>query len=298
MSLIEVTHPSEVETVLASGAWLPAPLPTPTPATGTVDLVASARTTTGDTVDGVKWIQGFTVVGDACGPLIALDPCDMTPDPQTFSGLSSYAVLPYVLTAGVQCSTFGATPDSLLTSARRLLNSGAASAAIERQVWGGDPALQAVGVNPSFRSAGQAVAGAARAPVPALAELEHVARVKAPGLGRYMIHASPRVVSLWSSTASLRKVGNTLLTNLDTVIVAGAGYPTANGPGGAAAAAGSEWAFITGIVSVNLSDVLPTEEPALLVDRTKNITVATASRFAAATWAPCLPPQGALVTVT
>jgi hypothetical protein len=275
---------SDVEGVLASGAWLPAALPIPGPSQGTVDLVSSARTITGDTDGGVRWVQGFTVVGDACGPIYALDPCEFDPDPLDFAGLVHYSVLPYTLVAGATCSTFGATPDSMVESARRLLNSGSASAALERQLWG----TSIIGTNPTFLSEGEDVVGTF-APIPALAELEQVAREKAPGLGRYMIHASPRVASIWAAQGGLRKVGTTLLTYLDTVIVAGSGYPTGTG---------EEVAYVTGIVTVHLSDVLPQPEPALFVDRGSNTTVATAARFAAATWPPCLPPQGVTVTVS
>lgn len=287
-----VVHPDKAALV-ASGAWLPAALPIPSPTRGIADLIASARVVTGETDDGVRWTQGFTVVGDDCGEATAADPCDATPPTITPHGQSHYEVLPYLLVAVYECSTFGAKPDEIQAGARRILDSGAASAGIERQLWEGDTLIAA---NPSIRSEGTDFGAGVMGPPQALAELEMVARDLAPGLGRYMIHASPRLVSLWHTGGALEKVGNTIQTILGTVVVAGGGYRTrATGPGGVTLNPPQEWAVITGLVTVHLGPVMEDPDANLVVDRTTNTIAATAARFAAASWPPCLAPQGVKV---
>lgn len=295
MSALEVFHPNEVEAVLASGAWLPGSLPIVGPAPGTVDLVSSARTVTGDTDGGVRWIQGFVAVSDACGGSTVLDPCDFTPDEPSFGGWTFDEYLPYAIVAGFQCSTFGARSDELAGSARALLGSGLGSTLIERQFWG-VAADTVIDANPTLLGNGALISGTFT-PQTALAELEQAARETAPALGRYMIHASPRLASLWTQMGSIRKVGSNLVTYLDTIVVAGAGYQTGSGGGLATLTAGDELAFVTGIVTVHLADFFPQSDVANLVDRTSNTIVASAARFAAASYPPCLPPQAVTVTV-
>lgn len=278
--------------LVAAGGPQGSPLFVPSLNPGTTDLVASARVVTGNTDGGVRWTDGFYAWGDPCGRagMRMIDPCDLnTLDPAPDAPVSALW-MPYFLVAWVRCSTFGTTPGEIADMARRLLGSGSASALIEWYLWGDSVDVPA-NVNETFVSRGSAVTNPGPLPpAQALAELEQEARVQYPGAGRYMIHASPRLVSLWAGAGLLRKQGGTLLTYLDSIVVAGSGYTITEGAGGESVAYPLEWAAISGIVTVHLSDIETPEDENLLVNRDSNTITAMAGRYVAANWPPCAYP--------
>src|SRR5215475_10413044 len=261
----------------ASGLF--APVPADGLAAGTTDLVASARVINSDTDNGVRWISGFEVVGDTCLPPGLDHDCSnhrINPGENT---ISHYSYQPYSLWAQYGCSTFGRfTPAELKQGARRILASGGTSYSIEHELAYGTLATIAGLPNPSFATATQIGTGPYGL-FTALAALESAARQVAPNLGRYMIHANPGLASLWSHMGTLRKVGNLLLTYLDTVVVSGGGYrsnavpaptqlldPTPGAQPVPDPMPTTSLAWITGMVTVRLGQIVDLADDNLIVD--------------------------------
>jgi len=297
---VDVLSGREAEALLASGAFLPAPLPEQAPRPGVADLIASARVVNADTDNGVRWTQGFSVLGDTCGPPGVWDVCTDSPGTAPPIGKPAfYKYTPFLLIADYQCSTFGITPQDVHDGAQRMLTGPAASFALAREFWNGVATAPPGGVqNPSVVRNGVDVTptpGTALRPYAALAELEEQARAKAPGLGRYMIHCSPRVLALWSEGAALNLTGNVITTMQGTIVSADAGYATRSNivgpPAVAALTAPHEWAAITGVATVRLGSVQQAPDVDLMVDRNANTITGQAARLAAVTYPPCLPPQ-------
>lgn len=247
---------------------------------GTGDLIATAVVSRGDTVDGVRWTGGFFTDEIQCQTLPLFDVCTFDPAAPTPHKITSRKWTPYVVEALVQCSTFGSDSADLVGRARQLLESGAASAAIEAEARAGTLSTAAGLGNPTLEGATSlGTFGYTRA----LAELEQAARATAPALGRYVIWANPRVVSMWASSQELRKVGSTLLTAQDTAIATCGGFGNNN------------IAYVTGVPRVFLGDLTDTGPDDLMTDRATNTTIVRAARPAIAVWPACL---AAKVTVT
>jgi len=101
---------------------------------------------------------------------------------------------------------------------------------------------------------------------------------------------------LWDAGGALSSAGGVITTVLDTVVVAGGGFPTRGaGPGAVVVNPPIEWAVVTGTVTVRLGTIVDLGDPELMTNRGTNTISAMAARFAAATWHPCLPPQGVKV---
>lgn len=247
---------------------------------GTVDLVASAQVLRGDTVDGVRWTGGFNTDEVECGPLPLFDVCTFDPADPAHHSVTTRKWLPYVVEAIVECSTFGSDTADLVSRARALLDSGAASASLEAEARTGALSTSAALANPTLED-GTALGSFGY--LRALAELEQAARSTAPALGRYMIWANPRVVSLWASSQELRKAGSILVTAQDTVVASCGGFGN------------NDVAYVTGLPKVLLGDLTDSGPDDLMVDRANNTAVVRAARPAIVAWPTCLTAK---VTVT
>lgn len=153
-------------------------------------------------------------------------------------------------------------------------------ARVEQALWTGD--LD----NGGF--AGGAVdlnsAGAAD-PVSAIGLLEQHIATAYGSVG--VIHMTRAAANAAIALGAVYKSGNKLLTNLDTPVVAGAGYPGSS-PAGAAAAAGESWAYATPALLGYRSDIFPGANPAEAgFDRSTNDMVAVAERTYAIGYDPC-----------
>jgi len=105
---------------------------------------------------------------------------------------------------------------------------------------------------------------------------------------RSMIHASPRLATLWASLSLIRREGGLLLTALDSIVVTGPGYD-GSGPESLAPAGPkpqtdtSSWAYGTGLVEIRLGPVADLSG----FDEETNDHVAFAQRLAVARFVPC-----------
>jgi hypothetical protein len=102
-----------------------------------------------------------------------------------------------------------------------------------------------------------------------------------------MIHMPAQLVSVFGF---VRREGNLLLTNLDTIVVPGSGY-TGSDPNGDAASTGTAWLYATSMVDVRLSEPVLIPDPATdpdwrfkALDKETNDLVVRAERFAVASW--------------
>lgn len=119
--------------------------------------------------------------------------------------------------------------------------------------------------------------------------------------GRGVIHCTRQLATHWSQRGMLRREGAMLLTTLDTIVVADAGYD-GSGPAGQGEAEGSQWAYATGIPIVRLGPVRhrpgnEDEQAALAAefnsieaqrfDPKVNLITVRSERTAAVTWDSC-----------
>lgn len=109
------------------------------------------------------------------------------------------------------------------------------------------------------------------------------------GVGaRGMIHVRPEATPDFTG---VRQEGNLLLTQNNTIVVPGSGYPNL-GPGGVAPAAGNTWLYATGIVEVRIDDSVqllpdPANNPNWYneaLDRRTNTLVVWAQQLVLASW--------------
>lgn len=245
----------------------------------------------------VRWIAGMRWQPNDCAGGTILDPCGTTGPDASPTGEADRAFTPFVVEASVECLTFGSSQADLEAQARAKLVA-VQQRKIEAELWAGTLA-QAASWSNAYLTDGNAdliEGGTPLGSVTALAELEQAIADSLSGQG--MIHATPRTVTHWLDAGLVSRTGNLLLTALDTIVVPGRGYAgTAHSadPKPTGGSADFDWAYATDPVVVRLGqiDLAQTTGPAGL-DRTNNLFLLTATRFAAATFDGCLH-VGALV---
>jgi hypothetical protein len=289
---------------LVAGGYFPVPTEADPNRRSTVDLLASARVVTGDG----RWIGGLANIADNCGiPNIAVD-CVTDPDPWNGfpfntrndpGGRISYPYTPFWLIGQFQCSTFGITPADIQAGARAMLDGASASYALEWELASGISGVlgtEAPQPNPSFQDATPIPGGPVADATNVLGMLEWHARdimvepKGAPGLGRYMIYASPLLATYWAGAGLLRKENGLLLTYLDTIVTVSSAYTFA-AAGGEGSSGSPDTAFLTGIPTVYLGDIADLTDASGSLDREGNTLRGWAARPAAVVWPPCLPPM-------
>lgn len=246
-----------------------------------------------------RWENGITYepecVPDSGTPLDACDPAEV----DTPSANATVAWDPYFLQVGYNCGTFGWKGRDWQALVRRRL-----AADEERQLsaelWRGALA-RAEGYPNRFlaSAAADVLTDGATGLTDGLACLEQYL-AECNGGQQGMIHATTQVVDHWLALGHLlRREGNVLYTNSrDTIVVPGAGYD-GSGPQSPqplegqgtpeAAAEGSVWAYVTGIIEVRLGrvDVLGGPDQPAQMDRTGNSVDLIAERAALASWDLC-----------
>ena len=237
----------------------------------------NAATVTDD-LDARGIAAGFQVPAEDCGLVRAYDAnCDTHPAKTFDEGLTYMEAVPYWVYATRQCGTVGTTPEAMEASVRRRLVSGE-QRAVEAQFWGGtavasDPNLiGAVGVTTVVP--GVAGAGAA------IAALEDAFYDTYGYVGT--IHVAMRAYAAMRYANIVDRQGGQLVTPMGSVWSFGAGYGIA-GPGGAAPAAGSVWAFMTAPVLIRRSSVMVPSVRSTM-DRTFNQYLALAERVYTHSW--------------
>lgn len=231
----------------------------PRPPSAGVSLVETALA--GD--DASRWLGG--VQWRPYSPSLggAYDPCNVGTltigDP---AGEQTSDV--YVLWEADTCSALGETISEAQQRARDLLVA-TTSKRLARELWRGDVGVAASFANRRLNNPtaagnlGKINGGSAVNRVAAFAALEQSIGEQWTGEQCY-IHCTRRTASFWAADRLISRVGNRLVSELGTIIVADAGYDGSVFTGGAstvpASGVGTQaWAFATGPVRVWLSDI-------------------------------------------
>lgn len=255
-------------------------------------LSAAVEVTEGDE----RWVNGFAYEAESCDAAQALaiwcapgqQDGSYEKVPGESGGIVNYD--PFLVIGADSCTTLDRGRDRLGRARRQLLAT--ESEQIERELWDGAIA-QAEGYdNPYFAAAGVATDLGTAGYVAAFAALEQYLAECLHGR-RGMIHATPYTVSLWMAAGLLRVEGGLLLSALDTIVVAGAGYsgsapgdpPTP--PADLTAAAN---AYATGLVYVRRGAITPADDgdEASRIDRAINTETVFVERPVAAVFDCCL----------
>lgn len=236
------------------------------------------------------WAGGFQFSPDACG---AIDPTVIECLPVTDkTKLVNPGVVDYTpfLTYGFdECTTMDQHRDREGRARRNLLAT--ESWQLERELFDGIASKSSTpDTDNPFLTDGDAVdvtGGGALSSIPALARVERDLLRRLHGQ-RGMIHATPDLVTFWQNGGALHLEGNTILTVLDTIIVAGSGY-SGNAPDGTAAPAGTTWAYGTGMVYLRQGFIFDpgVENPESRVNRDLNSITWRLERPNAVYYSPC-----------
>lgn len=257
-------------------------------------LLASARIvangTDNETANGrsVRWTGGMVWQPEACKGGEVIDPCgtDGGDTAPTLPAEREYT--PFIVTAGVKCSTFGSNIDEMRARARARLIA-TQGRQIEAELWAGALSQAASWSNPYLADPDSTIEGGdPLGYVTALSRLE--AEAAATIDGRAMIHATRQTVSLWVAEGLVQRQGDLLVTALDTLVVPGVGYDGTGPNYGPTPGYGDfAWAVVTDPVVVRLGEIVDvTAETRAGTDPATNTTILVASRFAAATFDGCL----------
>jgi hypothetical protein len=273
-----------------------AAIPQPQPRPPALSLLGAALTPDQLTEVGAvgqRWQNGWAFQPEACTGGWVEDPCD--PEPRITDDRPGFIEgEPFAVVVPDRCSTKGFLAADYEARARRLLLR-KQSKLIAAELWDGDLAAAAGWPNQTLIGAAEVPGGAAEPPdvltngaASALGSLACLEQYLAECSGdRGMIHCTPQLATTWAALGHvLRREGALLLTALDTIVVPDAGYP-GSGPGGTPAST-SQWAYATGMVTVELSPVEITPPTmAEAVDRATNTVEFYAQRLAAVMWDGC-----------
>lgn len=264
-----------------------------------------------------QWVRGFAYLPEGNQPPSGFFPCATVDVSSVPANNSAVYWQPFVTWTGITCSTLGWQAFDWQGRAQRLLDVGTPKA-LEHEFWSGEWA-KAAGFtdgmgsdNPNLWLAMSAISDSvsstpgnfgpvdltpASGPVStfrAFAMLEQA--IADSGLGaRGMIHTRPEAAPGY---LAVRRDGDLLLTQNDTIVVAGTGYPNL-GPGGTTPVAGNVWLYATGIPQVRVDRVGPNNGVQLYpnplsdgdpdwyikaLDKGTNTLTVRAERFASVSW--------------
>jgi hypothetical protein len=245
----------------------------------------------------VRWISGFAYRPEVCNGGDIIDPNGTTEG--TPPALESQInVHPYVVEGVDQRSTFGTPGDDGFAEARGFARRqllACEGKQIEAELWKGTLSTAAGFGNRYLADSHVVLVEGDRLLgfITALACLEQ-AIADGTCAQQGMIHCTPKTATMWISAHLCRRIGNLLLTELGTIIVAGSGYDGSSPATGDAhldpnhagkvPSTDSGWAYATTIVDVRRSDFI-SEQPILeRLEKTNNTLTTYERRFAAATW--------------
>lgn len=237
---------------------------------------------------GIEWEPESCVVGGVYDP----DLCGPTPDSIDVPASSgTESARSFVAWGGDRCSPWDQARD-WRGRARRNLEA-TLSYQVAHEFWTGTLATAATPDWPNRFLASQesdTVTDGPTSVTDALACLEQ--GIAEAGRGRRgMIHATPQLVTHWQIGGALRREGGLILTIMDTIVVADAGYD-GSGQYGQPVAEGSVWAYGTELVQVRLGALryVPDGEPlsAMALDRSVNTVEVRAERDALIQWDHCI----------
>lgn len=272
-----------------------APVNAPPASPPLISLLSSAEVIN----ESERWNAGFSYEPETCGTGIigSFDPCN-TGTKTVETGSGAIDVEPFGVFAGDKCSTFGMGARNWQQRAKNKLVA-CQSQQIESELWRGTLARAATPDWPNKYLAhldSDVLSPIPASPLEAFACLEqYLSQCNCGSVG--MIHATPQVVTYWSSLNLIEpvKVGarTRLVSKLGTVVVPGSGYDGSGPPDvvdgpPADAASGSVWAYATGMVHIRMDAmvVIPSSD-AEAINRSINEVTYYAERLVAVTWDCC-----------
>lgn len=232
-------------------------------------------------------LVGFTFNPENCGEsgTIGVDPCVAASNKAIPDNEPIVAAWPFGIWAGDKCSPTELGRDWRGRARRQL--AATRSYQVARELWTGAEADDAGAPNRRLADVDSDVlTDDATSPTDALARLEQGLADCIKG-ARGVIHATRHAATFWAQLGLLRREGNQLLTFLDTIVIADAGYD-GSGPDGQAATDGSQWAYATGMPIVRLGpeSTFP-ENMAQATNRSTNMVEFRAEQKAAVSWDGC-----------
>lgn len=237
----------------------PWPIDTPVPAAApAVTLLAAARTP--QLPASARWeAGGIAYMPEACADHGVIDPCSNASfGSSNPSNLGQITNLPFVVWAADECSTFGfASRDWAGRATRQLL--AATPWEVEHEFWTGTVSAAASLGNQHLASG---VAVTDITPMAGAVSVKDGIGCLEQALGQTgygaqgMIHVTRKCLPGLADAHLVRRQGNLLLTDVDTVVVPGVGYPGTK-PDGTATTEGEHYIYATDYVSVFLGDPIP-----------------------------------------
>ncbi len=267
-------------------APIPAPLAAP-PRPGSGALLPSL----GSLVTEVATDRevAFATNPEGCGESGTLsgDPCIASPTKDIEDNEPTLEAWAFGVWAGDECSPWELGRDWQGRARRQLAAS--LSFQVAHELWTGDEAADMSAPNTPLASLDSDVlTDGPTGSTDALAVLEY-------GLGRCgkgqrgVVHATRHAATYWGQLGLLRREGNVLLTWLDSLVIADAGYD-GSGPEGQEAEDGSQWAYATLLPLVRLGPerLYPdSDDLGSALNRATNTVAYRAERKAAVGFSPC-----------
>lgn len=201
-------------------------------------------------------VNGYTDVGTPA-PGAAPPGSNSTGGPVTGVQPGIVQEIPFIAVVDEVCSSFGWEAFDYVGRAERHLQI-ALAAAIEKEFWTGALATTKNLPNDFLANSATCTVLSSGTPVSITRGIQLLEDYNATvGLGaQAMIHVQPEAVP---SLLNARRVQNFLLSEVDNIIVPGAGY-TGTGPGNTTPTTGMTWIYITDMVNVRL------DEPQIIPD--------------------------------
>lgn len=230
----------------------------------------------GDTSDS-HWQQEIRYTPDLCQVGEVIDPC-VSEAATAGTNPSEVSFTTYAIEVAYSCSTGGFQTANYEDRVLRALQKNT-SRLVEAELWSGTKA-QAAGWGNDYLTQSTTDLGTG-AVVEQFGALES-ATIAANGGGRAFLHMPIKLATVLIAKSLVKREGNLLVTELGSIVVAGAGYPEEGSDGDHIHGYG------TGPVMLWLSSpVVTPEQVAQAVDRSVNDTIFRASRFVAHTYGAC-----------
>lgn len=240
---------------------------------------------------GSRWEQGFVFPPVGCPDDIDLqDPtCGVSATISTQDFPDDVTGVPWAMFHRSKCSTFG-DPDRVQEAAQRLLLA-TTSHKLEQELWTGDRGT-ATGRGGGYLADNTNVtkihSGSAVPLVQGFGLLQNAVGTTAQGQLAF-IHVTPMTATMLLSQQAIRWDGGLLRDGLGNIVIAGTGYDGSSPAGVVDATGDTAWVYASLPIDVRLSEVQVTSPRTIeSVDQRNNIQYATAFRFGAVSFDPCL----------
>lgn len=240
---------------------------------------------------GSRWEQGFVFSPLGCPDDIDLqDPtCGLTATIDTQDFPDDVTGVPWALFHRSKCSTFG-DPERVQQAAQQLLVA-TTSHKLEQELWTGDRGVasgRGGGYLADSTNVTEIHSGSAVPLVQGFGLMQNAIATAAQGQ-LVFIHITPMTATMLLSQAAIRWDGGLLRDGLGNIVIPGTGYDGSSPDGVVDATGDTAWAYATLPIDVRLSEVQVTSSRTIeSVDPTNNVQYATAYRFGAVAFDPCV----------